>query len=138
MERTMKLAYAFLALTLIACGCSPASKSDYSQAGESIKHAADKTEDALSRDAKDATANMSKGAEVLKVKSEQALVTGRVKAALMRASDIWIANLDVDTVGTTVTLNGVAKDTDSKGKAETLAKQTAGSGYSISNKLTVG
>jgi len=134
----MKSLYAFLLFAITLAGCSPESKSDYSQAGDSLKHAADKTEDALSRDAKNATANMSKGAEDLKVKSEQALVTGKVKAALMRASDISITNLDVDTVGTTVTLNGVAKDAESKGKAETLAKETAGPGYSIANKLTVG
>jgi osmotically-inducible protein OsmY len=134
----MKLLTIFLAVATVLSGCSQESKSDYSQAGESLKHAANKTGEGISRDAKDATTNMSKGAEDLKMKSEQALVTGKVKAALMRASDITITNLDVDTVGTTVTLNGVAQDAASKARAEALAKETAGSGYTIANKLSVG
>lgn len=67
-----------------------------------------------------------------------ALMTGKVKSAIMTANDVKIEDLNVDTVGDTVTLKGKAADAKSRDTAESIAKSQAGNDYKVANEITIG
>lgn len=108
-------------------GCSEEAKQDYDKAGENIGKAADATGDAMATDADKAGESV-----------EGAAITGKVKSALMSAEGVDSEHINVDTVGKTVTLKGSVDTDAAKMKAEQIAKDQAGSDYTVVNELTVG
>lgn len=70
--------------------------------------------------------------------TRQGTMTAKIASTIRSAGAIHIEDLDVDTVGTTITLNGTADSEDSRVKAQQLAEIMAGPDYTVVNKLAVG
>ncbi|MBC8064859.1 MAG: BON domain-containing protein [Chlorobia bacterium] len=109
-----------VAICLAVLGCSQEAKNDMGQA-------ADKTGAAIS-----------KTAESAEKSAANAMMTGKVKNAIMTANDVQIDGLNVDTIDKTITLKGVAKDSKSKETAAQIAKTQAGNDYKVDNQITGG
>jgi osmotically-inducible protein OsmY len=98
---------------------------------QETKENLDATGDSMAKDAKVAADNAGDAAA-------GAAVTGKIKGALMSAEGVDSEHINVDTVGTTVTLKGSVDSEAAKAKAEQIAKDQAGSEYTVTNELTVG
>lgn len=101
-------------------------------AGQKIDNAVDATQNAASN-AADATKDAA--ADAMNVASE-AGVTAKVNAALVGDPELSALKINVDTNGSTVTLNGEAPSQSAKDRAEELAKAVEGV-TSVNNLLTV-
>jgi osmotically-inducible protein OsmY len=101
-------------------GCSQETKENMDATGES-----------MAKDAQNAGANAANA-------TEGAAVTGKIKTALMSAEGVDSEHINVDTVDKTVTLKGSVDTEAAKQKAEQIAKDQAGSEYTVNNELTVG
>ena len=108
------------AIYLAIIGCSQEAKND-------IGKAADSTGDAIS-----------KTAQTAEKSAANAMMTGKVKNAIMTANDVQVEGLNVDTIDKTITLKGTAKDGKSKETAGMIAKTQAGDDYTVDNQITVG
>jgi len=124
-------------LVVIVAGCSPESKEDYKQAGDAATVAAQKAGKAIAADAKAAAPKVQAAAESAEKSAGQALVTGKVKAALLSDKKIEAGNVTVETVDKVVTLTGTVPSADQHKAAKELASKTAGTDYKIVDKLTV-
>ncbi len=112
-------------------GCTPEARDKYDKAG-------DATADAVATDAaKTGEAAAEAGAKVEDA-ADSAGTTLKVKNALLTASDLKTSDLNVETMGETVTLKGSVPTSEQKMQAETIAKGQVGSNYKIDNQLTVG
>jgi predicted lysophospholipase L1 biosynthesis ABC-type transport system permease subunit len=111
----------------ILTGCSQEAKENLDAAGDNMAKAADKT-------GEDMAAGAAKAGEA----TGDAAVTAKVKSALMSAEGIDSEHINVDTVGKTVMLKGMVDTEAAKTKAEQIAKDQAGSDYTVENQLTVG
>lgn len=112
MKALLALAMTALAFTLGACASDP-----NSSAGASGQTSGSGDSE-FKRDAKDS------------------MLTGKVKAAL--ASDVGLKtwNIDVDSAGTTVTLNGAVDTEATKQRAEAVARGVEGVA-TVKNNLTI-
>jgi hyperosmotically inducible protein len=76
------------------------------------------------------------GESEIKRDSKNALLTGKVKAALAADVGLKTWDIDVDSAGTTVTLNGVVDSEATKKRAESVARGVEGVA-TVKNNLTV-
>lgn len=72
----------------------------------------------------------------IKQSSSNAMLTGKVKAALAADVGLKTWDIDVDSAGTTVTLNGVVDTEATKQRAESVARGVDGVA-TVKNNLTV-
>lgn len=143
------LAVSALALGLAACG-----KSEEQTAGQKLDSAVSQTEQAAA-DAKIRAEEAAKSAGA-KIEQEAAKVgdaasnaansamdvaadaatTAEIKAGLLKDKDLSALQINVDTKGSTVTLNGTAPSDQAKARAEEIAKSVKGV-VAVNNMLTV-
>ena len=76
------------------------------------------------------------GDSEIKRDSKNAMLTGKVKAALAADVGLKTWDIDVDSAGTTVTLNGVVDSEATKKRAESVARGVQGVA-TVKNNLTV-
>lgn len=76
------------------------------------------------------------GESEIKRDSKNAMLTGKVKAALAADVGLKTWNIDVDSAGTTVTLNGVVDTEATRQRAESVARGVDGVA-TVKNNLTV-
>ena len=143
------LAVSALALGLTACG-----KTEDQTAGQRLDSAVSRTEQAASdaqqrteNAASNAGARLEEGANrvgdaasnaagsAMDVAGEAA-TTAEIKAALVKDPELSALQINVDTKGGTVTLNGTAPSDSAKTRAEEIAKGVKGVA-SVNNLLTV-
>lgn len=143
------LAVSALALGLAACG-----KSEEQTAGQKMDAAVSQTEQAAaeakmraeeaakSAGAKieqeaakvgDAASNMANSAMDV---AADAAITAEIKGGLLKDKDLSALQINVDTKGSTVTLNGTAPSEPAKAHAEEIAKSVKGV-VAVNNLLTV-
>ena len=95
----------------------------------------------VSDEAKDAGERIAEGTKDAVDKTGQAMsqaaMTGKITSALNSAGSLDIENLDVDTVGNTITLRGYVPNAEHKKTAEQLAKNMAGPEYTVVNDLAI-
>jgi len=72
----------------------------------------------------------------VKQDAKNAMLTGKVKAALAADVGLKTLKIDVDSAGTTVTLNGVVDSEETKRRAESVARGVDGVA-TVKNNLTV-
>lgn len=120
----IKSLVAGVALIAILGGCSPQTQQQVEDTSKAV--AADVKQGAT--EAVDATKEAAADAET----------TTKVKAALIASSNIDSTGINVDTVGTTVSLKGTVPTEEQKTTAEEVAKNTAPAGSTIQNELAVG
>ncbi|WP_159911823.1 BON domain-containing protein [Pantoea sp. 18069] len=143
------LAVSALALGLAACG-----KKDDQTAGQQLDSAVARTEQAASdaqlraeEAAKSAGTRIEEGAarmgEAASNAASSALdvagdatTTAEIKAELVKDSELSALQINVDTQGGTVTLNGTAPSDTAKARAEDIAKAVKGV-VAVNNLLTV-
>ena len=101
-------------------------------AGQAMNNAADSTKDAAhsAMNSTQDAANSAMGA------AGEAGTTAKVNAALIGDAELSALKINVDTVGSTVTLNGEAPNQAAKDRATDLAKAVEGV-TSVNNLLTV-
>jgi osmotically-inducible protein OsmY len=84
----------------------------------------------VSKSAKDTATEVRQATEVAANKAEKAIddtmITAKVKSALLADSTVKGMNINVDTVGGTVTLSGSAKSQAERSQAEALASSVEG------------
>lgn len=143
------IAVSTLALGLTACG-----KTEDQTAGQRLDSAVSRTEQAASnagerteQAAQNAGARIEEGAarvgdatsnaanNVMDAAGEAA-TTAEIKAALVKDSELSALQINVDTKGGTVTLNGTAPSDSAKARAEEIAKSVKGVA-AVNNMLTV-
>ncbi len=78
----------------------------------------------------------SSGDSEIKRDSKNAMLTGKVKAALAADVGLKTWNIDVDSAGTTVTLNGAVDTEATRKRAEEVARRVEGVA-TVKNNLTV-
>lgn len=143
------LAVSALALGLTACG-----KTDDQTAGQKLDSAVARTEQAAGNAQQrteqaastagarieegaarvgDATSNAANSAMDV---AGEAATTAEIKAALVKDSELSALQINVDTKGGTVTLNGTAPSDSAKARAEEIAKGVKGVA-AVNNMLTV-
>jgi hyperosmotically inducible protein len=128
MNRKLMLAAATSVLGFGVLGaCTPQSKQQYSQAGQELGGAAQKIGTGLKEDT-----------QVAGAQAADATMTGKVKAALIAAKDVDSSHIDVDTSNKVVMLKGSVPDQAQSEKAQQIAADQAGAGYSVQNELQVG
>ncbi|MOA24023.1 Osmotically-inducible protein Y precursor [compost metagenome] len=138
-----------IALGLAACG-----KSEEQTAGQKIDSAVSQTEQAAAEAqkraeeaAKSAGAKMeqeaakvgeaaSNAASTVMDAAGDAAITAEIKAGLVKDKDLSALQINVDTKGSTVTLNGTAPNEQAKARAEEIAKGVKGV-MAVNNMLTV-
>lgn len=143
------LAVSALALGLAACG-----KNEDKTAGQQLDSAVARTEqatgDAAKRAeeaAKSAGARIEEGAAKMGQATTNAAgnamdavgdaaTTAEIKAALVKDSELSALQINVDTKGGAVTLNGTAPSDSAKARAEEIAKAVKGV-VAVNNMLTV-
>jgi hyperosmotically inducible periplasmic protein len=76
------------------------------------------------------------GQSEIKSDSKNAMLTGKVKAALAADVGLNTWDIDVDSAGTTVTLNGVVDSESTKKRAESVVRGVDGVA-TVKNNLTV-
>ncbi|MGH8670336.1 MAG: BON domain-containing protein [Burkholderiales bacterium] len=111
--KTLAIAITALAFTLGACASDPNSSAPAS-GGQSSRSG----DTEFKRDAKDS------------------MLTGKVKAALAADVGLKTWNIDVDSAGTTVTLNGAVDTEATKQRAEAVARGVQGVA-TVKNNLTI-
>jgi osmotically-inducible protein OsmY len=109
--KVLAIAVSAAALALAACASDPNSSRGTASGGAS-------GQSEVKRDAKDS------------------LLTGKVKAALAADVGLKTWDIDVDSAGTTVTLNGVVDTEATKKRAEEVARGVSGVA-TVKNNLTV-
>ncbi|MET1113643.1 MAG: BON domain-containing protein [Comamonas sp.] len=143
-----------LAVTALALGLSACGKTDDQTAGQKLDSAVSRTEQAADnaqarteQAAQSAGARIEEGAarvgeatsnaagSAMNVAGEAA-ITAEIKAALIKDSELSALQINVDTKGGTVTLNGTAPSDSAKARAEEIAKSVKGVA-SVNNMLTV-
>ncbi len=143
------IAVSTLALGLTACG-----KTEDQTAGQRLDSAVSRTEQAASnagerteQAAQNAGARIEEGAarvgdatstaanHVMDAAGEAA-TTAEIKAALVKDPELSALQINVDTKGGTVTLNGTAPSDSAKARAEEIAKGVKGVA-AVNNMLTV-
>lgn len=143
------LAVSALALGLAACG-----KNEDKTAGQQLDSAVSRTEQATADAAKRAEeAAKSAGARIEEGAAKMgdattnaagnamdavgdAATTAEIKAALIKDSELSALQINVDTKGGAVTLNGTAPSDSAKARAEEIAKAVKGV-VAVNNMLTV-
>lgn len=108
--KVLTLALAALAFTLAGCASDPNSSARASSGAS--------------------------GESEIKRDSKNALLTGKVKAALAADVGLKTWNIDVDSAGTTVTLNGMVDSEATKQRAESVARGVDGVA-TVKNNLKV-
>jgi hyperosmotically inducible protein len=143
-----------LAVTTLALGLTACGKTEDQTAGQRLDSAVSRTEQAADnagarteQAAQSAGARIEAGAErvgdatsnaansAMGVAGEAA-TTAEIKAALVKDSELSALQINVDTKGGTVTLNGTAPSDSAKARAEEIAKGVKGVS-SVNNMLTV-
>jgi len=143
-----------LAVSALALGLSACGKTEDQTAGQRLDSAVSRTEQAASdaqqrteNAASNAGARMEEGANrvgnaasnaagsAMDVAGEAA-TTAEIKAALVKDPELSALQINVDTKGGTVTLNGTAPSDSAKTRAEEIAKGVKGVA-SVNNMLTV-
>lgn len=120
----MKFLIAAMALVTVLGGCSAQTQQQVEDASKAVvSDVKDEAEKAV-----DATKEAAAAAEI----------TGKVKAALVASSNIDSTGINVDTVGSTVSLKGTVPSEEQKATAEEIAKNTAPPEATIQNELTIG
>lgn len=143
------IAVSALALGLAACG-----KTEDKTAGQQLDSAVARTEQATSdaakraeEAAKSAGTRIEEGANKMGNAASNAAgnaadavgdaaTTAEIKAALVKDAELSALQINVDTKGGTVTLNGTAPSDTAKSRAEDLAKGVKGV-VAVNNMLTV-
>lgn len=154
-----------LAVTTLALGLSACGKNEDQTAGQRLDSAVSSTERATDNAAQrteeatraagvrleeganrvgDATSNAadrvgdaaSNAADNARNVAGEAATTAEIKAALVKDSELSALQINVDTNGGTVTLNGTAPSDSAKARAEQIAKGVNGV-TSVNNQLTV-
>lgn len=155
-----KILISALAAAALLGGCTQQARDQYDAAGSDVSKAAEHTGAAVSTDAKNTGQAVAAGAEnaaaTAKAAGEKAAadakeagakaaqatdnaaMTGKVKTAITSASDLNVADLNVDTTGKTITLKGSVPTADQKKRADQIAKGIAGKDYTVDDQLTVG
>jgi osmotically-inducible protein OsmY len=108
--KVLTLAMAALAFTLAGCASDPNSSAPASSGAS--------------------------GESEIKRDSKNAMLTGKVKAALAADVGLKTWNIDVDSAGTTVTLNGMVDSEATKQRAESVARGVNGVA-TVKNNLKV-
>ena len=143
-----------LAVTTLALGLTACNRNDEQTAGQRLDSAVSRTEQAASnaeqrteQAASNAGARIEQGAarvgdatsnaanNVMDAAGE-ATTTAEIKAALVKDPELSALQINVDTKGGTVTLNGTAPSDTAKARAEEIAKGVKGVA-SVNNMLTV-
>lgn len=148
MKRWTLLGLATLAMGMALVGCSQEAQQKYGEAGDASKEAAAKTGEAVSTDAKktgeavaagaeNAAENVKNAADNAKEGVDAAGMTGKVKSAIVSASDLDSSDINVDTVDKKIMLKGSVPTEAEKKKAEMLAKGIAGKDYTVDDQLVV-
>lgn len=146
--------FSILAVSALALGLSACGKTDDQTAGQKLDSAISRTEKAADnaqqrteQAAQSAGARMEEGANragnaasnaadsAMNVAGEAA-TTAEIKAALVKDPELSALQINVDTKGSTVTLNGTAPSDTAKKRAEEIAKGVKGVS-SVNNLLTV-
>lgn len=129
---------------LLLVGCSQEAKDKYGEAGTQAGKAAQTAGEAVAADAKAAAPKVKAAAEEAgkkvdeaKKNSEQALMTGKVKQALLAANGLDASGITVSTADYKITLTGTVLNKDQRDQAEQLAKGIGGNGFTVVNELKV-
>ena len=132
-----------LAVTTLALGLTACNRNDEQTAGQRLDSAVSRTEQAASNAGArieegaarvgDATSN---AANSVMDAAGEATTTAEIKAALVKDPELSALQINVDTKGGTVTLNGTAPSDTAKARAEEIAKGVKGVA-SVNNLLTV-
>lgn len=95
----------------------------------------------VSREAAQTGEKIAEGAKDLTNKAatatSQAAMTGKVSSALRSAGSLTIKDLNVDTVGNVITIEGSVPSAKQRQEAQELVQTMAGQDYKVENKLTV-
>jgi hypothetical protein len=98
------------------------SKEDLSRAGEKIKPAMERAGDSIERAAENVKPTLEKAGDKIKeAAGSDAAITTSIKADYLKDPDLSVFKIDVDTKDGVVTLNGSAKDSAARNRAEKLA-----------------
>lgn len=149
-QRTLSV----LAVSALALGLAACNKNEEPTAGQQLDSAVSRTEQAAEdaqRRAEEAarTAGQriengvdrmgeaaSNAADSAMDVAGDAAITASIKAALVKDSELSALQINVDTQGATVTLNGTAPNEQAKSRAEEIAKGVNGV-VAVNNLLTV-
>ena len=132
-----------LAITALAAGLAACGPSDNQTAGQKLDNAVEATRDATANAveaSKEATHNAIEatkeaGNDALAVANE-AGINAKVNSALVGDPELSATRIDVDVVGTQVTLTGTAPNAEAKARAESMAKAVEGV-TAVNNQLTI-
>lgn len=121
------IAVAIIGIALIGCTVKEESDGDSSiriskQAKEAGQKAVDTTKEALGNAAQ---------------ATKQGAMSAKVNSTLRSAGSLTIEDLNVDTVGNEITIEGIVPTELQKKTAERLTKDIAGPDYTVVNKITV-
>ncbi len=135
---------AVAALGLVLGACTPASRDEYSKAGNEAAQAiktdtqtAVKATKAATEAAQKTISEKSPNSGNALGNSVNALQTPKVKTELMAAKNLDTSHLNVETVGKKIYLKGSVPSAAQKHQAEAVAKKAAGNGYQVVDQLGV-
>ena len=137
LKRIGMLGVASLAAAIALTGCTQQSKEDYSAAGQNLSQAAKETGKGLKSDAEKAGAALKTGTAKAGDEMANDAMSAKVQEALIADKTVKINDLKVDTNGKTVTVQGTVSSADQKSKSTDIAKDKAGPGYIVVNKMKV-
>ncbi len=126
-----------LASLLLIAGCSQSANENYKEAGKAAETATQKLGQGLKESAKEAEAKVKPQLESAKTLSANALMTGKIKQALLAAEGLDASHIDVTSEDGTVHLKGSVPSAAQYAQASSLARNIANGAYKISNELTV-
>ena len=125
-------------------GCSQEAKDKYDEAGSQAGKAAKTAGDAVAADANAAKPKVqaaadeaSKKLDETKKAAEQALMTGKVKQALLAANGLDASGINVTTADYKITMTGTVPNKDQKAQALQLAQGIGGNGFTVVDELKI-
>jgi osmotically-inducible protein OsmY len=102
-------------------------KEDLARAGDKVKPAMQRAGDEIERAAQNVKPTLEKAGDKIKEAAHSdAAITTSIKADYLKDPDLSVLKIDVDTHEGVVTLNGLAKDSAAKDRAEKLASGIKG------------
>lgn len=134
MRTPIRIVLAFTLAAALAGGCK---QSDTQRAEDQAKKAGNEATAALQRAGQEVKQGSEQLAREAKPLIDEAALTAKVKAKLAADPEVTAYKIDVDTVGTVVTLSGAVDTAAESAEAEKLARDTEGVS-SVENRLTVG
>jgi osmotically-inducible protein OsmY len=129
MIEMVKYTFAAILALLLAVGCT-VQKNEEGTPEVKVTDEGKKAGERIAEGAKDAGQKISTAAA-------QTAMTAKITSSLNSAGSLHIDNLDVDTVGNTITLMGYVLNEEEKRTAGDLAQKMAGPDYTIKNDLAI-